>query len=95
MTDRHGERDLTAAVRDLAAALERGLGDHPAPGELLDFVAGDLSEAERERIEEHLALCRECARTALELAEPPGAEAAPAGELLTEKELAAEWRRFR
>lgn len=90
-----GERDLRTAVRDLAASLERGLGDHPAPEELLDFVAGDLSEAERERIEDHLALCHECARAALELAEPPEAEPAPAGELLTGTELAAEWQRFR
>lgn len=95
MSDRHGERNLTAAVQDLAVALERGLGDHPAPGELLDFLAGDLSEGGRERIEDHLALCRACARTALELAGSSELEAAPAGALLTEKELAAEWERFR
>lgn len=90
-----GERDLRTAVRDLAAALERGVGDHPAPEELLDFVAGDLSEVDRERIEEHLALCRGCARTALELAGSPEAEPAEAGELMTDRELEAEWQRFR
>jgi anti-sigma factor RsiW len=88
-----GERDLRTGIRDLAAALERGVEDHPAPAELLDFVAGDLPEAERRRIEEHLALCRDCARTALELAESPGVE--PVGELLTRQEVAAEWERFR
>jgi Putative zinc-finger len=90
-----GERSLTAAIRELAAAAEHGLRDHPAPGELLDFVAGDLSAAERERIEEHLALCRDCARTALDLAADAESQPAPRGDLVTEKELAAEWERFR
>lgn len=95
MTDRNGERGLSASVRELAGALEGGLAHHPTSGELLDFLAGDLPKAERERIEEHLALCRACARTALELAAFPEEELAPGEAPLTDGELAAEWKRFR
>ncbi len=95
MTDRKGEQDLAASVRELAGALEGGLAHHPAPGELLDFLAGDLPEAEQERIEEHLALCRACARTALELASGSEEELASGEARLTKEEVAAEWERFR
>ncbi|MEA2603497.1 MAG: hypothetical protein QOF89_4489 [Acidobacteriota bacterium] len=95
MSNLDDERGLTTAIRELAAMMEHGLRDHPAPGELLDFVAGDLAAAERERIEEHLALCRDCARVALDVAADPGLQPVPPGELVTEEELAAEWERFR
>ncbi len=95
MSNRNGESSLSTALQELSAAVERGLRDHPAHGELLDFVAGDLSAAERERIEEHLAFCRKCAHTALDLTADPELQPAPRGELVTEKELAAEWERFR
>lgn len=91
----HGERDLKASIRELAVALERGLEDHPAPRELQDFVAGDLSGEERERIESHLAICRHCTRVALDLAEPTELEPVKRGELLTERELAVQRERFR
>lgn len=94
MSNRHGERDIKASIRELAVALERGLEDHPAPRELQDFCAGDLSGDERERIESHLAICRDCTRAALDLAEPAELELVKRGELLTEKELAAQWTRF-
>lgn len=95
MTDRNGEQGLAASVRELAGALEGGLAHHPTSRELLDFLADDLPEAERELIEEHLALCRTCARTALELAAFPEEELAPGEESLTKEELEAEWERFR
>jgi hypothetical protein len=95
VSDLDGGRSLTAAIRELAAAAERGLGDHPTPWELLDFVAGDLSVAERERIEDHLSLCRVCARTALDLASDADSQPAPRAELMTKQELAAEWEHFR
>lgn len=95
VSDRHNERDLKASIRELAAVLERGLDEHPAPAELQDFLAGDLPEDQRERIEEHLALCPTCARAALDLAELPDLEPVRRGELLTESELAAQWERFK
>lgn len=93
VSKRHNERDLKASIRELATALESGLDDHLTPAKLQDFLAGDLPEPERERVEEHLALCRECARATLELAEP--LEPVRRGALLTESELEAQWGRFR
>lgn len=94
MSDRQGERDLTASIRELAATLERDLRDHPTPEELQDFLAGDLPADQRERIEEHLALCRDCARAAVELAEVPEIQPERRGELVTEAEIEAQWKRF-
>jgi Putative zinc-finger len=87
------ERDLKASIRELAAALESTLEEHPAPEELQDLAAGDLSDPERQRIEEHLALCRECTRAALELAE--SLEPERRGTLITDDELEVQWERFR
>jgi hypothetical protein len=94
VSDLQGERDLTASIRELAATLERDLRDHPAPEELQDFLAGDLPADQRERIEEHLALCRDCARVAVELAEIPETDLGKRGELVTEAEIEAQWKRF-
>lgn len=91
MSEPQQERDLKASIRELAVALEGGLDGHLTPAELQDFLAGDLPEPGRERAEEHLALCRECARAALDLAEEPVRR----GDLLTEGELEAQWERFR
>lgn len=93
VSDRNNERDLKASIRELVTALEGSLEEHPAPEELQDFVVGDLPEPERQRIEEHLALCRECARKALDLAESP--EPVRRGALVTERELEVQWERFR
>lgn len=96
MIEMDGERDLKAAVRDLAQAMEGGLRTHPSHDELHAYAAGALDAAERDPIEDHLALCRECARTILDLAVL--AEEEPeelAKERLPESRLAAEWERLR
>lgn len=80
-------------MRELVAALESGLSDHPSLEELRDFAVGNLPEEQRDRIEEHLSLCGTCARKAVALAGPP--EEVRRGDLLTEGELDAEWKRFR
>jgi Putative zinc-finger len=91
--DMDGERDLKGAVRDLARAMEKGQNAHPAHDELLGYAAGALDTAEQDRIEDHLALCRECARTVLDLSvlSDGGLEEEP----LPESVLAAEWARLR
>jgi hypothetical protein len=94
--DMDGERDLKAAVRDLAQAMESGLREHPSHDELHAYAAGALDAAERDRIEDHLALCRDCARTALDLAVLEDEEPEElAEERLPETVLAAEWERLR
>lgn len=68
--------------------------DHPAPEDLLDYHAGDLPPEERERIQNHLALCPGCVRVVLDLQSFPDVEPVREEDRLTEDELAAEWRRF-
>lgn len=93
MNDRNDARDLKASIRELATALEESLTGHLGPEELQDFAAGALPEPEQERMREHLALCRTCARKVLDLKESPAPEAEPRE--LTDRELEAQWRRFR
>ena len=71
------------------------LKTHPAPEELLDYHLGDLAEADRERIQDHLVLCEACSRTVLDLGSFPDVEPAREADRLTEFELAADWKRFR
>lgn len=92
VSDRDKERDLKSSIRELAAALESGLSDHPTLEELRDFAVGKLPENRRERLREHLSLCRACAQKVAALAGPP--EEVRRGDLLTEEELDAEWKRF-
>jgi hypothetical protein len=82
-----GDEALDAALRDLARERRRSLGDDPSADELADYLAGALPPEEEERIQEHLALCPECASLVVDLAallqppaEAPPAAALPAGE---------------
>ncbi len=88
------EKDLKIGVRALAAEARRSL-EHPLPEELLDYQAGDLREAERERIQEHLALCPGCVRALLDLEAFPDVEPVRPEDRLTDAELSHEWQRFR
>lgn len=85
---------LETAVRALARDARRGLGPHPSPEELLDYHAGDVSAAERDRVQEHLSLCPACTRALLDLSAFPDVEPARETDRLSPAELAAEWRRF-
>ncbi len=88
------EQRLRAGIRALAAEDRRGLEPHPSPDELLAYSAGDLSEVERERLQDHLARCPECTRTILDLESFPGVEPVREEDRLADFDLAAEWRRF-
>ena len=90
----NNERDLKAGVRVLAAEARRSLPEHPLPEELLDYHAGDLQEAERERIQEHLALCPACVRALLDLEAFPDVEPVRPEDRLTDIELARAWQRL-
>jgi hypothetical protein len=68
------KRDLDEAIRELADDDRRSLSDHPDPVTLLDFHEGKLSAAAAGRVEEHLALCTECARAVLDFAQFPHLE---------------------
>jgi len=54
--------ELKNAMKELAAP-----GSHPDPEELAAYHAGELSSEEAGRVQDHLALCRECAALLLDL----------------------------
>lgn len=57
---------LSAALREMAGA-EPGRGRHPEPGRLARYRAGELGAEESERLQDHLAICPECAAFVLVL----------------------------
>lgn len=81
-------------VRAVATELKGERGGHPTPDELLDYHADDLAPEERERIEDHLALCADCARTVLDLGSFPAVEPRREADRLSRPEIALEWQRF-
>lgn len=83
--------DFTAAVRALAAEERKKAPDHPAAEELAAHASRSLPAARAEVLNEHLALCPECAALVLdyvqfEPSEPAHVEAA--------EETAAAWVEF-
>jgi Putative zinc-finger len=86
---------LKDAVRAVAAEARSAVADHPMPDELVDYHVGDLTANERERIQDHLALCPDCARAVLEMDSLPEPETLGPAERLGDRELTAEWERFR
>lgn len=85
---------LETAVRALAAEARRGLDPHLSPEDLLDYHAGDVTGDERERIQDHLALCPVCTRALLDLESFPNVEPVREEDRLSDSALAGEWRRF-
>jgi hypothetical protein len=71
---------------------------HPTIDELIAYRAGELPATERERLQEHLAACKECFEELRELdafAAVPTAEAAVSGSGVVDFEVAAFWRQLR
>jgi hypothetical protein len=85
---------LRDAVRALAAEARSVETDHPMPDELVDYQAGDLNQIERARIQDHLAVCPDCARAMLEMDAFPDAGALPPSARPTGRDLTAAWERF-
>jgi hypothetical protein len=73
------ERDgITESIRALAsdARWRQGQGAHPGVERLTTYHAGELTPAEEDQVQEHLAVCRHCTQLLLDL---PAFLAAPAG----------------
>lgn len=80
------DQDLESVLRGMAAdALASG--GHLTADELVDYHAGGLTPADRDRVQEHLAACPECAGLLLDISS--FREPAPAA---SEFEVAAVWR---
>ncbi len=70
-------------------------GEHPSPGELLAYQAGELATADHTRIQEHLAWCSDCAQTVLDLAAWPEVELIDPTLERTAAEEAEDWQVIR
>jgi len=81
------EPGLRIAIQALAEEERSVLSEHPMPDELVDYQAGDVTAEERERIQEHLALCPACSQAVLDVAPLPEVR-------LSDRTVAAAWARF-
>jgi hypothetical protein len=88
--DDQWRRSLREAMAERAMRHRR-----PEPDELIDYLEGRLSAAEREEIEEAAAHHPEVARELAELAAFPGTDPDAGVPPLGEDELTASWQRFR
>jgi hypothetical protein len=91
----NGQDAWKRSIRALLDEERRQAGAHPSPEELLDYHAGDLAPAARERVQDHLVLCESCSRTVLDLESFPQVEPAREEDRLSRFELEADWRRLR
>lgn len=82
------------SLRELAARRLAAEG-HPTPEDLAAYQAGELAMDQRERIKDHLAICEDCSRLLLDLAEFERFE--PARESIAPVDARAEasWQRLR
>ncbi len=81
---------VIAAVREWSAEARTRETAHPTPDVLLAYHHRQLADAEAEALREHLALCTECARRALDLAALSGREL-PEGEARSSARAADAW----
>ncbi len=66
------DHPLSQDIKTLAA--ERRSDSHPAPEVLLDYHLKQLAEEQRERLQDHLAVCARCSRAVLDMATFPQVE---------------------
>ncbi len=94
MSESDSRQTLQEAMATLTAVALDGQ-DHPTPEELLAYHAGELSEEAHEHVRTHVAWCRDCARTVLDLASWPEVELREASLERTADEEAADWQAIR
>lgn len=88
------EQILKGAILAGAEEARRRLGTHPTPDELLAYQEGKLAAEDQERMQDHLALCRDCARVVLDLESFPDVEPVREEQRVTDWQVAAAWRRL-
>ncbi|MEE8523829.1 MAG: hypothetical protein V3T72_07835 [Thermoanaerobaculia bacterium] len=62
---------LADALRAANEDARSEIAAHPGPDELLAYHAGELADDKKEELRDHLAVCRECTRTVLDVASFP------------------------
>lgn len=86
---------LNPALKDLAARERQNQGPHPTPEQLADYHAKKLSAEEDEAIQDHLALCHECAALYLDLVDFAGPDPERDAADLSDEQVDAAWQSMR
>lgn len=84
---------LQRGVRQMAAEWRKDLGEHPSPDTLIAYQDDELPDETAAEVRKHLVLCRECARTVLDLASFPAIQPLPGVEPLSAEEVEADWQK--
>lgn len=77
-----------------ALARRRAQESHPEPSELAAYHAGELTEDQEEKIQDHLTFCEECARLLLGFSEYSRFQPAKDTDAAADDQSAAAWQRF-
>jgi hypothetical protein len=77
-----------------ALARRRAQEGHPEPSELAAYHAGELTEDQEEKIQDHLTICEECARLLLGFSEYSRFQPSKDMDAAAEDQSAAAWQRF-
>jgi hypothetical protein len=77
-----------------ALARRRAQEPHPEPSELAAYHAGELTEDQDEKIQDHLTICEECARLLLGLGEYSRFQPSKDADTAAADQSAAAWQRF-
>ncbi|MCP4656634.1 MAG: hypothetical protein GY856_14570 [bacterium] len=88
------EEILRGAILAEADEARQRLGTHPSPDQLLAYQEGELAAEDQEGVQDHVALCRDCARVVLDLESFPDVEPVREDDRVSDWQVAAEWRRL-
>src|SRR5262245_28264943 len=87
--------DLLPEALRLLTAEDDESAAHPSPDELIAYSERELGEPEERRIQGHLSVCADCARTVLDLETFPAVELRDAELRLSGEEDEADWQALR
>ncbi len=85
------DRAVDRFVRSALDARPLNAGPHPDPDALFSYFARELSQAEAEVVQAHLANCRECALVVADFAAFPSLDAPSEDDVPSDAETAAAW----
>ena len=85
------DRDVDQLVRSALDAGVADAGSHPEPDALFRYHAGELSAADADSVQGHLALCPACARAVLDFETFPHFDAPSEDDVPSAQEVEAGW----
>ena len=89
-SDEYIDPTLASVIREHGAEIRARREPHPDPEALIEYSQGEVDPVTSEQIRAHLASCRDCARTVLDLGELARFDAAL--ESFSSEETAVHWR---